>query len=99
MGLGSPVKPIPARRCQVDDAYAFTYSEDPALGVLTPTLCSHQPAFIARLQGRAPPTAAPASPVRTFTVCATHRAILEAFDRSIRASGGRPRILEVRPLA
>ncbi len=92
------MRPLPERRCQVDDAYAFTYSEDPALGVLTPTLCSHQPVHAVRLQGRPAGAGAAPTPPRLFTVCATHRAILEAFDRSIRASGGRPRILEIRVL-
>ncbi|HYK93510.1 MAG TPA: hypothetical protein VEY07_05655 [Thermoplasmata archaeon] len=82
-------------RCEVDEAYSYSYSEDPAIGTLTPTLCSHFPAFAVRLHGRANSPEAPARPPREFTLCATHRAIVEALDRSIQHSGGKPRVIEV----
>ncbi len=89
---------LTVRRCQVDEAYSFSYSEDPAIGTLTPTLCSHAPTHVVRLQAKpADPAVAPRPP-RDFTLCSTHRAIVDAFDRSIVNFGGKPRVLGVRAL-
>ncbi|HZY91398.1 MAG TPA: hypothetical protein VFG07_01285 [Thermoplasmata archaeon] len=86
------------RRCEVDEAYSYSYSEDPAIGTLTPILCSHFPTFLVRLQPKANPGDPTARPPREFILCATHRAIVEALDRTIQHSGGKPRVLEVQPI-
>ena len=91
---------VPARpRCEVDEAYSYSYSDDPAIGTLTPTLCSHFPAFAVRLYGRPSSAESVARPPRDFTLCATHRAIVEALDRTIQHSGGKGRVIDVVPLA
>ena len=83
-------------RCEVDGVYAYAYSDDPAIGNLSPTLCSHLIAF--RIVVRARRAGADgAFPSREFAVCATHRAIVEALDRTIRSVGGQPRLVSVTP--
>ena len=81
-------------QCEVDSIYAFSFTDDPALGSLSPTLCSHLVALRMRIRGRPPADGAP-PPVRDFGVCSTHRAIVEALDRTIRAGGGSPRIIGI----
>jgi|GEM_PF-3136034 len=80
-------------QCEVDSIYAFSFTDDPALGSLSPTLCSHIVAVRIRVRGRPGGPDAGPSPVRDFGVCATHRAIVEALDRTIRAAGGQPRLV------
>lgn len=89
----------PARpRCEVDEAYAFSYSEDPAIGTLTPIMCSHFPTFLVRLAARPIVGEVTGRQPREFVLCATHRAIVEALDRTILHAGGKPRVLEVSSL-
>lgn len=83
------------QRCEVDEAYSYSYSEDPAIGTLTPILCSHFPTFLVRLLSRLPSADASGRPSRGFALCATHRAIVEALDRTIVLAGGKPRVLGV----
>lgn len=83
-------------QCEVDDAYAYSFSDDPAIGTLTPTLCSHRPSVVVTLRSRRSNVPGAPTATRDFRVCATHRAIVAAFDRTIQADGGQPRLVAVR---
>ena len=82
----------------MDEAYAFSYSEDPAIGTLTPILCSHFPTFLVRLAARPAGSEPAGRPPRDFTLCATHKAIVEALDRTIVRAGGKGRVVQLRVL-
>ncbi|MFI5418567.1 MAG: hypothetical protein ACHQ2Y_06710 [Candidatus Lutacidiplasmatales archaeon] len=83
----------------MDRVYSIAYSDDPSIGTLTPTLCSHQATKLVTVHSRKPDPGSPTPGLGTFAVCGTHLAIIGALDRVIATYGGKPRLVEQVDLA